>query len=72
MSGPRRVLCLSNMWPGAADPDYGAFVADMCDALRDRGLEVAVAALDTRASGPLRTPAKYAALMRRAMRVRFD
>jgi glycosyltransferase involved in cell wall biosynthesis len=56
------------MWPGPADPDYGAFVADMCGALRDRGLEVAVAAIDTRASGPLRTPAKYAALTREAMR----
>ena len=68
MTGPLRVLCLSNMWPGAADPDYGAFVADMCDALRDRGLSVAVAAIDRRASGPLRTPSKYAALARRAVR----
>ncbi|HSJ73525.1 MAG TPA: glycosyltransferase, partial [Miltoncostaeaceae bacterium] len=68
MTGPLRVLCLSNMWPGPADPDYGAFVADMCDALRARGLGVAVAAIDSRASGPLRTPAKYAALARGAMR----
>ena len=68
MTGPLRVLCLSNMWPGPADPDYGAFVADMCDALRERGLSVAVAAIDSRASGPLRTPAKYAALAREAMR----
>ncbi len=68
MTGPVRVLCLSNMWPGPADPDYGAFVSDMCEALRDRGLSVAVAAIDRRASGPLRTPAKYAALAREAMR----
>ena len=40
----------------------------MCDALRDRGLSVAVAAIDRRASGPLRTPSKYAALARRAVR----
>ena len=33
MSPPLRVLCLSNMWPGPADPDYGSFVADMCGAL---------------------------------------
>jgi glycosyltransferase involved in cell wall biosynthesis len=64
---PTRVLCLSNMWPGPADPDYGAFVADMCEALRARGLDVEVAATDTRASGPLRTPAKYARLAADAM-----
>jgi glycosyltransferase involved in cell wall biosynthesis len=68
MTGPLRVLCLSNMWPGPADPAFGAFVADMCDALRERGLSVAVAAIDTRATGPLRTPSKYAALAREAMR----
>lgn len=65
MTGPAaepRVLCLSNMWPGPRDPDYGAFVADMCEALRARGLTVDVAAIDTRASGPLRTPSKYARL----------
>jgi glycosyltransferase involved in cell wall biosynthesis len=68
VTGPLRVLCLSNMWPGPADPDYGAFVADMCDALGARGLGVEVAAIDSRASGPLHTPAKYAALAREAMR----
>jgi glycosyltransferase involved in cell wall biosynthesis len=56
------------MWPGPRDPDYGAFVADMCDALRDRGLSVEAVAIDHRASGPVRTPAKYAALGGRAMR----
>ncbi len=66
-AGPVRVLCLSNMWPGPRDPDYGAFVADMCDALRAEGLSVEVAAIDSRASGPLRTPAKYARLARGAM-----
>ncbi|HEX2504446.1 MAG TPA: glycosyltransferase [Miltoncostaeaceae bacterium] len=65
--GPLRVLCLSNMWPGPRDPDYGAFVADMCGALRARGLSVETAAIDHRASGPLRTPAKYAQLARGAM-----
>ena len=63
-----RVMCLSNMWPGADDPDYGSFVADMCDALRARGLPVETVAIDRRAGGPLRTPAKYAALTARAAR----
>jgi glycosyltransferase involved in cell wall biosynthesis len=66
-AGPLRVLCLSNMWPGPRDPDYGAFVADMCGALRGRGLRVEVAAINSRASGPLRTPVKYARLARAAM-----
>jgi glycosyltransferase involved in cell wall biosynthesis len=56
------------MWPGPRDPDYGAFVADMCDALRARGLSVEAAVIDRRASGPLRTPVKYAALGARAAR----
>ena len=68
MTGPPRVLCLSNMWPGPRDPDFGAFVADMCDALRHRGLVVETAVIDSRASGPARTPAKYAGLTARALR----
>ncbi len=63
-----RVMCLSNMWPGADDPDYGSFVADMCDALRARGLPVEVVAIDRRAGGAARTPVKYAGLMARAVR----
>ena len=60
---PLRVLCLSNMYPGPADPDYGAFVRDMCDALAERGLSVDRAVIDTRARGLGRTPAKYAGLL---------
>ncbi len=63
-----RVLCLSNMWPGADDPDYGSFVADMCDALRARGLPVETVVIDRRAGGPVRTPAKYGGLAARAAR----
>ncbi len=68
MTAPLRVLCLSNMWPGPADPDYGAFVADMCGALERRGMSVEPVVIDHRASGPARTPAKYAGLTTRAMR----
>ena len=63
-----RVMCLSNMWPGADDPDYGSFVADMCDALRARGLPVETVVIDRRAGGPVRTPAKYGGLAARAAR----
>ena len=62
---PLRVLCLSNMYPGPDDPDYGSFVRDMCDALEAQGLDVTRAVIDTRATGRLRTPAKYAALLGR-------
>ncbi len=72
MSGGPRILCLSNMWPGPRDPDFGAFVADMCDALRARGLHVETAAIEGRGSGPLRTPAKYAGLAARAARAARD
>ena len=63
-----RVLCLTNMWPGPADPDYGAFVADMCAALTRRGLEVDPVVIDRRAHGLARTPAKYASLTARAVK----
>lgn len=63
-----RVLCLTNMWPSPEAPDYGAFVAAMCRALEARGAEVELAAIDTRARGALRTPAKYARLAREAAR----
>ena len=62
-----RVLCLSNMYPGRDDPDYGAFVATMCEALERAGAEVELAAIDVRGGGVLRTPAKYAGLTRRAL-----
>ncbi len=57
-----RVLCLTNMYPSPAEPDYGAFVRDMCDALEDRGHEVRRAVIDSRSHGLLRTPLKYAQL----------
>lgn len=57
-----RILCLTNMYPGPNDPDYGAFVRDMCDALEDRGHEVRRATIDSRARGMVRTAGKYARL----------
>jgi glycosyltransferase involved in cell wall biosynthesis len=65
MSGggtPLRVLCVTNMWPGEADPDFGAFVRAMCGALEREGCTVEVAAIDRRGRGPLRSVAKYGRL----------
>ncbi len=64
---PLRILCLSNMYPGPADPDYGAFVEVMCDAIERSGHHVERVVIDTRVHGPLRTPAKYAGLAVRAV-----
>lgn len=63
-----RILLLTNMWPGPADPDLGAFVADMAGALERRGMDLDPVVIDHRRSGPLRTPAKYGALTARALR----
>ncbi len=56
------VMCLSNMYPGPGAPDYGAFIARMCDAMDARGAMVDRVVIRTRASGVLQTPAKYARL----------
>ena len=58
-----RVLVVSNMYPGPANPDYGAFVREMEAALVRRGVEMDRAVIDSRASGPFATPAKYSRLL---------
>ena len=63
-----RICCISNMYPSAGEPDYGAFVADMCEALEHRGHRVAIAAIASRATGRVRTPTKYARLLLDAVR----
>lgn len=50
------------MYPGSSDPDLGVFVQQMEQALRERGHEVDLAVLDTRAGGKRR----YLELARRA------
>jgi glycosyltransferase involved in cell wall biosynthesis len=42
------------MYPGPADPDFGSFVAQIEQALRDRGHELELAAIDRRAGGKRR------------------
>jgi glycosyltransferase involved in cell wall biosynthesis len=49
-----KILIVSQMYPGPADPDLGSFVAQQERALRDRGHEVSLAVLDRRAGGKAR------------------
>jgi glycosyltransferase involved in cell wall biosynthesis len=53
-SGGVRILLVSQMYPGPADPDLGTFVAQMERALRDRGHELELAVLDRRGGGKRR------------------
>jgi glycosyltransferase involved in cell wall biosynthesis len=57
-----RILLVSQMYPGADDPDLGVFVAQLERALAARGHEIERAVLDRRAGGKLR----YLELARRA------
>jgi glycosyltransferase involved in cell wall biosynthesis len=59
-----RILLVSQMYPGPADPDLGAFVAQIERALRDRGHEIQLAVLDSRSG----SRARYATLASRAAR----
>ena len=59
-----RILLVSQMYPGADDPDLGVFVAQLEDALRERGHEIERAVLDRRAGGKRR----YATLAARTLR----
>ena len=56
-----RILLVSQMYPGPDAPDLGTFVAQVERELVERGNEVELAVLDTRAGGKLR----YLALARR-------
>ena len=49
-----RILLVSQMYPGPADPDLGVFVAQLERALRDRGHEFELAVLDRRGGGKRR------------------
>ena len=49
-----RILLVSQMYPGPADPDFGVFVEQLADALRERGHELDLAVIDRRAGGKRR------------------
>jgi glycosyltransferase involved in cell wall biosynthesis len=49
-----RILVVSQMYPGPADPDLGVFVAQLVEALRLRGHELELAVIDRRSGGKRR------------------
>jgi glycosyltransferase involved in cell wall biosynthesis len=49
-----KILLVSQMYPGPSDPDLGVFVAQMEQALRERGHEIELAVLDRRGGGKRR------------------
>jgi glycosyltransferase involved in cell wall biosynthesis len=57
-----RILFVSQMYPGPDDPDHGAFLVPLVEALRRRGHELELAVLTARAGGVR----KYLKLARRA------
>ena len=57
-----RILLVSQMYPGPADPDFGVFVERLVAALRERGHDVDLAVIDRRSGGRRR----YADLLREA------
>ena len=50
-----RILLVSQMYPGPDDPDLGVFVAQLEQALEERGHRFARAVIDTRAGGHARS-----------------
>jgi glycosyltransferase involved in cell wall biosynthesis len=60
-----KILLVSLMYPGPDDPDLGAFLVPLVDQLRERGHELELAVLNTRAGGKRR----YLELLRRARSV---
>jgi glycosyltransferase involved in cell wall biosynthesis len=67
-----RILLVSQMYPGADDPDLGVFVAQLENALRERGHELERAVLDRRAGGKRRYATLAARTLRAARRFRPD
>jgi len=57
-----KILFVSQMWPGPDDPDHGAFLVPLVEALRRRGNDIELAVLTSRAGGW----GKYARLARLA------
>jgi glycosyltransferase involved in cell wall biosynthesis len=49
-----KILLVSQMYPGPADPDLGSFVEQQVNVLRERGHDVDLAVLDRRAGGKRR------------------
>ncbi|GIU93916.1 MAG: glycosyl transferase family 1 [Gaiellaceae bacterium] len=67
-----RILLVSQMYPGADDPDLGVFVATLEGALRERGHELARAVVDRRGGSRLRHLALARDARRAARRLEPD
>ena len=67
-----RILLVSQMYPGAADPDLGVFVRGLEEALSARGHVIDRAVLDRRTSGKRKYITLAAATLRSARRFRPD
>ena len=67
-----RILLVSQMYPGPSDPDLGVFVAQLENALRERGHEIERAVLDSRSGGRRRYATLAARTFQAARRFRPD
>jgi glycosyltransferase involved in cell wall biosynthesis len=67
-----RILLVSQMYPGPSDPDLGVFVAQLENALRERGHEIERAVLDSRSGGKRRYATLAARTFQAALRFRPD
>jgi glycosyltransferase involved in cell wall biosynthesis len=67
-----RILLVSQMYPGPGAPDLGVFVAQLERALRERGHELELAVLDSRAGGKRRYATLATNTIRAARRFRPD
>src|SRR5262245_13218533 len=67
-----RILLVSQMYPGPDDPDLGVFVAQMEEALRDRGHELERAVVDHRGGGSRRHTRLFADARAAARRFQPD
>jgi glycosyltransferase involved in cell wall biosynthesis len=67
-----RILLVSQMYPGPSDPDLGVFVAQLENALRERGHEIERAVLDSRSGGKRRYATLAARTFQSARRFRPD
>jgi glycosyltransferase involved in cell wall biosynthesis len=67
-----RILIVSQMWPGPADPDLGSFVATLAGQLESLGHEIDRAVIDHRGGSRLKYPRLCLDAVRRARRGRPD
>ena len=67
-----RILLVSQMYPGPGAPDLGVFVAQLERALRERGHEIELAVLDSRAGGKRRYAMLATSTFQAARRFRPD